>query len=347
MQTGNVSQPTSQGRPTLFAGALALATVVVSLVWMGGAVAGATNSEMPGFPAARYQGGAQVSDGVRTVIVSQSSELQPGQPIAVNGAGFDINKGVYVGLCLVPPAGAVPSPCAGGEDRSGSSGASAWFSSNPPSYATNIAVPYAQGGSFSAQLTVSPELGGGLDCRQVQCAIATRNDHTRSTDRSQDLFIPVTFAAGPPAEAPQPTAPPAPVEEPVQATIAELPLTPQVPLESPAASKPTAPPTTRPKVTTTLKPKQQASSTTVTKTTTTKPKATTTSVKPTTTTAPERSEEPKITVSSNDGGSGGWGWGLAAAGGVALLGGAGAGIYRSKTGRWPGMNAPTDATSAP
>ncbi|MGB4318049.1 MAG: hypothetical protein WBJ65_00815, partial [Candidatus Microthrix parvicella] len=64
-------------------------------------------------------------------------------------------------------------------------------------------------------------------------------------------------------------------------------------------------------------------------TTMAKPKATTTSVKPTTTTAPERSEEPKITVSSDDGGSGGWGWGVVAARGVALLGGAGAGIHRS------------------
>lgn len=355
MRTAHVNQTAQPGPPDRPSGAVPaararlcgvaslLAAVAITLAWVGGA--GASVADPPGAVLARYQGGAQVSDGVRTVTVSQSAELQPGQSIAVNGVGFDVDKGVYVGLCLVPPAGAVPSPCAGGEDRSGSSGASAWFSSNPPSYATNIAVPYAQGGSFSAQLTVSPELGGGLDCRQVQCAIATRNDHTRSTDRSQDLYIPVTFAAGAPAEAPQPTEAPVvpapPVEEPVQATIAEAPVTPAPAVEDKAA-------TTRPKATTTAKPKKK-STTTVPKTTTTttKPKATTTSAKPTTTTAPERAEEPKITVSSNDGGSGGWGWGLAAAGGVALLGGAGAGIYRSKTGRWPGMNAPTDGASAP
>ncbi len=329
------------GRPGALAVVSLLATVVVTLVWVGGA--GASISNTQDAVLARFQGGAQVSDGFRTVTASQSSELQPGQSIAVNGVGFDVDKGVYVGLCLVPPVGAVPSPCAGGEDRSGSSGASAWFSSNPPSYATNIAVPYAQGGSYSAQLTVSPELGGGLDCRQVQCAIATRNDHTRSTDRSQDLFIPVTFAAGAPAEAPQPTEAPVvpapPVEEPVQATIAEAPVTPAPPVED-------KPATTKPEATTTAKPKKK-STTTVPKTTTTTTKATTSSAKSTTTTAPERSEEPKITVSSNDGGSGGWGWGLAAAGGVALLGGAGAGIYRSKTGRWPGTNAPTDGASAP
>ena len=71
-----------------------------------------------------------------------------------------------------------------------------------------------------------------------------------------------------------------------------------------------------------------------------KPKATTTSVKPTTTTAPERSEEPKITVSSDDGGSGGWGWGVVAARGVALLGGAGAGTMSRRVNR-SGLRRPT------
>ena len=353
MRTSFVNQPTHDrppDRPTVAeapnrhvvsAAASLLAAVAITLVWVGGVGASIFNSQDAVF--ARYQGGAQVSDGFRTVTVSQSSELQPGQTIVVNGVGFDMNKGVYVGLCIVPPAGAAPSPCAGGEDRSGSSGASAWFSSNPPSYATNIAEPYAQGGSFSTQLTVSPELGGGLDCRQVQCAIATRNDHTRSTDRSQDLFIPVTFAAGAPVEAPQPTeaptAPAVPIEEPVQATIAEAPVTPPPPVDD-------APATTKPKVTTTAKPKKTTTTTTKPKPTTTKPKPTTTTKpKTTTTTAPDRSEEPKVTVSSNDGGSGGWG--LAAAGGVAVLGGAGAGVFRARTGRWPGMSAATDATSAP
>ena len=71
-----------------------------------------------------------------------------------------------------------------------------------------------------------------------------------------------------------------------------------------------------------------------------KPKATTTSVKPTTTTAPERSEEPKITVSSDDGGSGGWGWGVVAARGVALLGGAGVGTMSRRANR-SGLRRPT------
>lgn len=319
-----------------------LATVGIALLGIG--TAGASLSGPQGAASARYQGGAQVSDGIRTVTVSQSSELQPGQSVVVNGAGFDINKGVYVGLCVVPPAGAAPSPCAGGEDRTGNSGASAWFSSNPPAYARGIPDPYGQGGTFSTQIQVSSGLGGGLDCRQVQCAIATRNDHTRSTDRSQDLFIPVTFAAEAPqqTQAPQPTqAPvtqPAPVEEPVQATIAEAPATPAPPTEAPAT-------TARPKQTTTAKPKR-STTTRPPKSTTTKPTTTTTAK--VTTTARARSEEATITVSPGDGGSGGgWGWALAAAGGAAVLGAAGVGVFRVRAGHWPGVSAPSEAATAP
>jgi hypothetical protein len=33
-----------------------------------------------------------------------------------------------------------------------------------------------------------------VDCRAVACAVYTRNDHTASADRVQDLYIPVGFA---------------------------------------------------------------------------------------------------------------------------------------------------------
>src|SRR5690606_41464864 len=32
------------------------------------------------------------------------------------------------------------------------------------------------------------------DLEGEQCAVVTRNDNTRSSDRSQDVFVPVTFA---------------------------------------------------------------------------------------------------------------------------------------------------------
>jgi len=73
-------------------------------------------------------------------------------------------------------------------------------------------VPYGPGGSFSVNVSVAPLISGGFDCRQVQCAITTRNDHVRTADRTQDILVPVTFSAGE-APPPAPTEPPPSVPE--------------------------------------------------------------------------------------------------------------------------------------
>lgn len=162
--------------------------------------------------------GRTATDGVRTLTVSQVRGLSPaGQTIRVTGRGYDTNKGVYVALCVIPPRNVVPSPCGGGVDLEGQAGASQWFSSNPPSYGVGLAKPYGPGGSFDTTFRVSPVISPTVDCRQVRCAVVTRNDHSRSSDRSQDILVPVTFAAGaaaPPAAgggggapAPAPSAP--------------------------------------------------------------------------------------------------------------------------------------------
>lgn len=154
--------------------------------------------------------GLQAGDGQRTLRVGQAHGLDPrGQQVGVAGSGYDVDKGVYVGLCVVTPADQPPSPCGGGIDRTGATGASAWISSNAPSYAGNLPTPYGPGGSFSVNVTVAPVVAEGFDCRRIQCAIVTRNDHTRTADRTQDIFIPVTFGAEPPPDtAPETTAPP-------------------------------------------------------------------------------------------------------------------------------------------
>ncbi|WP_208029511.1 hypothetical protein [Rhabdothermincola sediminis] len=161
-------------------------------------------------------GAAQVSDGQRTLQASRTEALDPtGERITVTGAGFDVSKGIYVAFCAIPPPGMPPSPCGGGEDRAGSTGASAWISSNPPPYAVGLPTPYGPEGSFTVELAIQPVINATTDCRRVRCAIVTRNDHTRSSDRSQDLFLPVTFRAEsttpspgtPPAGAATPTSP--------------------------------------------------------------------------------------------------------------------------------------------
>jgi hypothetical protein len=135
-----------------------------------------------------------------------------GETLTVEGKGYDRSKGIYVAFCVVPPAGQPPSPCGGGQDRSGSSGGSVWVSSNPPLYARGLTTPYGPGGTFKVQLRVNAMLNENTDCRKVVCAVTTRNDHTRSSDRSQDVFVPLHFVGGPTATtaAPAATAPPPP-----------------------------------------------------------------------------------------------------------------------------------------
>ncbi|BEL10849.1 hypothetical protein Q0Z83_090400 [Actinoplanes sichuanensis] len=139
-----------------------------------------------------------------------------GETITVTGRGYDVTKGIYVAFCLDNGPGVMPSPCGGGADMSGASGASVWISSNPPSYAEGLATPYGRGGGFRVSIRVS-QMIGDIDCAVRGCAVVTRNDHTRTSDRSQDVRIPVRFAA-PTTGATEPTPTAAPVAGAVKPT---------------------------------------------------------------------------------------------------------------------------------
>jgi hypothetical protein len=158
-------------------------------------------------------GGRTASDGARSLSVSQVSDLDPnGQTLAVSGAGFSPDKGVYVAFCVIPATNQTPTPCGGGMDLTAATGASLWISSNAPDYGDGLATAFGPGGTFSGTLTVTPRINDALDCRQLRCAIVTRADHTRTADRSLDLFVPVTFGTGPASGAPTtvPLPPPVP-----------------------------------------------------------------------------------------------------------------------------------------
>lgn len=136
-----------------------------------------------------------------SITVSQTTDLDPeGQALTVTGDGFDEAIGIYVTFCVVPEAGAQPTPCLGGIDMEGETGASAWISSDPPAYGEGLAVPYGPGGTFEVELAVS-EADAFTDCGDAEvaprgCAVVARADHTRTADRSQDVLVPVTFAGG-------------------------------------------------------------------------------------------------------------------------------------------------------
>lgn len=136
---------------------------------------------------------SKVGEYGQRITVMQTRDLDPqGQRVVVRGQKFDPRVGVYVALCVVPARGQAPTPCGGGVDLQGASGASAWISSNPPPYARSLVQPFTQQGGFRTALTVASKIGD-VDCREVQCAITVRADHLRSRDRSHDVIIPVTF----------------------------------------------------------------------------------------------------------------------------------------------------------
>ena len=112
--------------------------------------------------------------------------------ITVTGKRFDESVGIYLAICVIPKKGLPPTPCGGGVNKAGVGEGSYWISSNPPPYGVGLADPFQPGGRFSYQVRVIQKIGS-FDCKKVKCAVTVRADHLRSTDRSFDLFVPITF----------------------------------------------------------------------------------------------------------------------------------------------------------
>lgn len=148
-------------------------------------------------PAAAAGGSATGPEGQKLTVSKSSGLDRDGEPVTVTGSGYNTEKGIYVAFCVDNGAGKTPTPCVGGVDMSGESGASAWIASNPPSYGEGLAKPYegsGHEGSFSVRLKVRAK-DANTDCTKsgVKCAVITRNDHTRGGDQSQTVRIPVAF----------------------------------------------------------------------------------------------------------------------------------------------------------
>ncbi|MFG1803733.1 hypothetical protein ACGFI4_26685 [Micromonospora carbonacea] len=141
-----------------------------------------------------HAGTGRGSGGQALTVTPSGGVARSGASVTVSGTGYDVTKGIYVAYCVDNGAGVAPSPCGGGADTTGSTGASHWISSNPPSYGEGLAKPYGAGGSFRVTLTVGTRIGD-VDCTVRRCVVATRADHTRPADRSQDVRVPITFAA--------------------------------------------------------------------------------------------------------------------------------------------------------
>lgn len=139
--------------------------------------------------------------GGQTLTVDRAAGLNAaGDAVNVSGAGFDLGKGVYLGVCLNNGPGAAATPCLGGVDITGGSGSSVWISSNPPAYGQGLAQPFTEtGGKGSFHVSLSVRAADALtNCEDKAtapngCVIVTRADHTRGADRSPDVMVPISF----------------------------------------------------------------------------------------------------------------------------------------------------------
>jgi hypothetical protein len=128
-----------------------------------------------------------------TLSVSKTSAIGSGDILTVAGKNFDESVGIYVAMCKIVSPSKLPSPCGGGADKTGKLKASYWISSNPPGYGRGLVIPFKANGSFSVSLKVSPMIGTA-DCRKTPCALYVRADHTRTQDRTHDLYVPLSFS---------------------------------------------------------------------------------------------------------------------------------------------------------
>lgn len=133
------------------------------------------------------------------------SQLREGDIVVVRGSGYDSGIGIYVSICLIPEdPGTKPSPCLGGLPEGAMEGeaagteeamSSAWITDDWAWRAfASKGYDDPETGSFEVRLLVPPATQEGADCTVQRCAITTRADHTASTDRVQDMQLPVVFS---------------------------------------------------------------------------------------------------------------------------------------------------------
>lgn len=119
------------------------------------------------------------------------ARISSGEVVTVTGRRFDAEVGLYLSFCKIPDPGAQPTPCTSinMEERTNTG---YWISSNAPTYARGLTVPFKKNGSFKLRLKIDRAINN-FDCASNQCAVTVRADHLRTGDRSHDLFIPIRF----------------------------------------------------------------------------------------------------------------------------------------------------------
>lgn len=127
----------------------------------------------------------------QSLTVSATS-VKNGQTVTVSGQKYNKKIGIYLAFCVIGAKGAMPGPCGGGVNTTGSAASSIWISSNPPAYGKSLAIPFSKAGGFEQKVKVFRYIGK-VDCFVAKCAVVTRADHTQSANRKADVIVPVKF----------------------------------------------------------------------------------------------------------------------------------------------------------
>ncbi len=137
-------------------------------------------------------------------VTVDTSALMPGYRFVVSGTGYDPARGIYVAICAIPDdPSQKPGPCLGGVPAQDAVEVAEGTIQFAPSNWINDAWAWRlfgarsyddrDSGTFTAYLEVPQTADELVDCREVACALYTRNDHTAASDRVQDVYIPLGF----------------------------------------------------------------------------------------------------------------------------------------------------------
>ncbi|GED99994.1 hypothetical protein nbrc107696_04410 [Gordonia spumicola] len=125
-------------------------------------------------------GGNGPSRGTPVLTVTPTTGLKSGATVTVSGTGYKAGENIYVTQTIAKPSSGYPS-----------------------TYADAKKVTTSGSGTFSTQITVTSTFAK-VDCRKTACFVASFTAFPKLADRSQDAWVPISFAAGGPTT---PTAP--------------------------------------------------------------------------------------------------------------------------------------------
>jgi len=188
---------------------LALVAIVVVPILLATPQGSSGQARVDGYPTSVTATGDD--ERTRTLTVAtpdgdapELDSVSAGDRLVVTGDGYDGSRGLYVAVCAIPEQlDGKPGPCLGGvgsqaveefEEGVVQYAASNWINE---AFAWRLfgarSFDDGEAGTFTAYIELPPAADENVDCREVECGLYTRNDHTASADRVQDLYVPLRW----------------------------------------------------------------------------------------------------------------------------------------------------------